>query len=217
MILPQAYLQMLLLTAPQRHSRQATHPTQWYPSHLRTMITLLLFLVHHAYYSIPLGQVSPGDEWHSAIQLTVTTVHAFRKRHTADMARVSVSKPLNNKDGQVDVWFVTLAIMWASSAYALALHPVFSDLFHKNYGGYIIEFNTYAGTLEVLQTLAPSGVSPAQLREAVIDTIQLVIQQDPPPSARSLQSLFLPAGTLPQPPEVEIRSAAFVPVGTTGC
>lgn len=105
--------------------------------------------------------------------------------------------------------------MWVPSAHALALHPVFSDLFNKNHGGYIIEFNTYAGTLEILQILAPPKVSPAQLREAVVDTIQLAMQQDPPPSARSLQSLFLPASTLPQPPEVEIRSAAFVPVGTT--
>jgi hypothetical protein len=127
----------------------------------------------HAYYGIPLTTTAVDSAWHSALHISTSMTKQFKADFDKDMASRSFinMKPRLGRDAPgagVDVWSVTLNIIYASVPYATQLYPIFQKIWNDKYGStYTIQMNTLSGNVQLLSVDAPQGVSLPQVHEAV--------------------------------------------------
>lgn len=151
------------------------------------------------------GDFSSWTSW-----LAGTASGPYWLSHTTTLRdiRTTFTPPFNG----VDVWCVNLTISWANVPYARKLYASFNSIWSSNYSTYKVKANTLTGHLQLLQIIAPPGISPHQVREGVnyaaSTTIQGSLNSSGVSAGKDTVGTFLAAGALA--PEVNVTFSTIV-------
>jgi len=142
----------------------------------------------HSYYAIPLGTSATNSAWHGVLHLKTTmtqsAANAYRRQVLAasKVTPRKVSTRATNKSWLsapvfLDVWEVTLRIVWDSGDVALKLGPKVAKLVDGSSIVDRVETENIQGAIQRLRVWAAEDIPPAAIRETVQSAVNTVISK----------------------------------------
>ena len=142
----------------------------------------------HSYYTIPLGTSAINNAWHGVLHLKTTMTESAANAHRRQVLATSKVTPWKvsttgaNKSWLsapvfLDVWEVTLRIIWDSGDVAQNLGPKATQLVMASKIVDRVESESILGAIQRIRVWAAEEVPPAAIRETVQNAVNTVISK----------------------------------------